>query len=179
MVRTTVHTLDSAPEPARDTLKALSGPHGEGPLNIFGAMAESPAALAAYTAMERALAGNSTLGPAQREAVHLRVSAVTESEYCTELYTRSAREAGWDEAQTAQIVTGNVDFDAQLAGLLRYAVEVVEHEGQVDDATWEAAKDTGWNDQQLLDAYAEVVRTVFTNWFSHLVDTPIDQALTT
>lgn len=179
MVRTTVHTVETAPEPARDMLEGLSEPHGGGALNIFGAMAESPAALAAYTAMEQALAEHSTLGPEQREAVHLRVSVVNECEYCTELYTRAVRDAGWDEAQTAQIAAGTVDFDAQLAGLLRYAVEVVEHEGHVDDATWQEAKDTGWNDQQLLDAYAEVVRTVFTNWFNHLVDTPIDQALTT
>jgi len=46
----TAHTVDSAPEGSRDTLKKLEAQFGK-VLNIHGAMAHSPAVLETYVAI--------------------------------------------------------------------------------------------------------------------------------
>ena len=50
MPRIPVHTVDSAPEPSRDALKALDAKFGK-VLNIHGGMANSPAVLLSYAAI--------------------------------------------------------------------------------------------------------------------------------
>lgn len=147
-------------------------------MNIFGAMAHSPATLESYVRLEGALSEESTLGPKVRQALHLRISAISDCSYCRAAYTGACRQAGWSEDEAAAIEDGSYSGDAKVAQLLTFVTELVEHEGYVDDGTWEATKEAGWSEQELLDAFAEVPRTLFTNWFNHLVDTPLDDALT-
>lgn len=172
-MRIPIHTTDSAPEAARDTLEALTERMGGTTLNIFGAMAESPATLNGYASLERTLRDHSSLGEKVRQAIHLRVSVLSECDYCTTAYTGAARAAGWSAEEVTAITTGEVD-DAQLAQLLTFVEEVVTAQGWVGDETWEATLAAGWSRQAALDAFAEVPRTLFTNWFNHLVGTPLD-----
>ena len=176
-MRVPIHTPDSAPEGSRDALKDLTERLG-GTLNIFGAMAASPALLNAYAEMERALRDHSGLGERTRQAIHLRVSRINDCDYCRAAYRTACAKAGWDDEQIAAIATGDVDFDDQLQALLAFVEELVEEEGWVDDGAWQSAKDAGWTDRELLDAYAEVPRTILTNWFNHMMDTPVDEMLT-
>lgn len=146
-------------------------------MNIFGAMAHSPATLESFVRFETALTEESNLSPKVRQAIHLRVSRISDCEYCTAAYTGACLQAGWTEAEAASIADGSFADDAKVAQLLTFATELVENDGYVDDDVWEATLDAGWTDTELLDAFAEVPRTLFTNWFNHLVDTPLDDAL--
>lgn len=44
----------------------------------------------------------------------------------------------------------------------------------MDDSTWRSAVEAGWSEQQLLEAFADTMRTIFTNYFNHFVDTEQD-----
>jgi len=44
----------------------------------------------------------------------------------------------------------------------------------VNDATWQAALDAGWSEKELLEGYADVIRTIMTNYFNHMVGTELD-----
>jgi alkylhydroperoxidase family enzyme len=70
--------------------------------------------------------------------------------------------------------TGDIDGDAALATAIAVAREIATDKGHVADATWAAALDAGWTDTQLLEVFLEVVRTIFTNYFNHLVGTELD-----
>ncbi len=70
MTRIPVHTVDSAPEGSRDTLKALGARFGK-VLNIHGAMAHSPAVLETYAAIQEALQDTGTFDGKTREAIAL------------------------------------------------------------------------------------------------------------
>ena len=175
-MRTQIHTTDTAPEGARDTLKALTEQMGGTTLNIFGAMAESPAVLNGYASLERTLRDDSTLGEKVRQAIHLRVSVLSECDYCSAAYTGAARAAGWSADEAAGIARGEV-ADDRTAQLLTFVEEILAGQGYVDDETWAATKDAGWSERELLDAFAEVPRTIFTNWFNHLAGTPVDEML--
>ena len=58
-----------------------------------------------------------------------------------------------------------------LAGLVR---EAAANSGNVTDATWKAAQQAGWSDEQLTDAFAYVGATVFTGYFLNYAQTDMD-----
>jgi AhpD family alkylhydroperoxidase len=137
-------------------------------------MAHSPALMGLYDAAEELLGERSNLDRRTREAIHLTIANVNQCDYCQAAYTGSAKAQGFSEEQTVQIRKGAVDEEDKLTALLAVARELAEHRGEVADDTWQAALDAGWSDVELLDAYADVVRTILTNWFNHLVGTELD-----
>lgn len=52
--------------------------------------------------------------------------------------------------------------------------EIAANKGFVEDRTWQAAVDAGWQEPQLLEAFVDTVRTILTNYFNHFVDTEQD-----
>ncbi|MBW3665597.1 MAG: hypothetical protein KY469_21080 [Actinobacteria bacterium] len=48
------------------------------------------------------------------------------------------------------------------------------NKGHVADDTWQAALDAGWSEEQLLEAFADTIRTILTNYFNHVAGTEID-----
>jgi AhpD family alkylhydroperoxidase len=173
VARVPIHDVDSAPEGSKEALERQSKRVGK-TINIFGAMAHSPAVMGLYDAAEELLGERSNLDRRTREAIHLTIANVNECDYCQAAYTGAARAQGFSEEQTVQIREGTVEEDEKLTALLALARELAEHKGEVADATWQAAIDAGWSDVELLDAYADVVRTILTNWFNHLVGTELD-----
>lgn len=173
MSRVPIHTPDDAPEGAREPFARQAERVGR-PLNIFGAMAHSPAVLNAYDQLERTIAAHTNLSPATREAIHLTVANVNACEYCQAAYTGSCKRNGFSVEDTLAIRRGALPTDAKLTALLQFAREIAAHRGHVSDEVWGATLAADWSDTELLDAYADVVRTVFTNWFNHLVGTELD-----
>lgn len=173
MARLLVHDLDSAPQQARPKLEALHQQFGT-TINIFGQMANAPALLRMFIDAENALAEDSSLGEDVRQALHLTVSQVSECEYCQAAYTATSKAAGWSQDQTVQIRRGEVEGDDATTSLLAFARELVGKQGWLSEATWQATLDAGWSEQQLLEAFGDVVRTLMTNWFNHLTGTELD-----
>lgn len=173
MTRVHIHNTASAPEGSRDGLKVLEEKFGT-TLNIFGAMANAPAVLNTFLAAEGAIADHTTLDTKTREAIHLTVANVNACSYCQGAYTMAAKAAGFDDEQAKQIRRGRLDGDEALTALLGVAREIAGNTGYVEDRTWQAAVDAGWQEPQLLEAFADTVRTILTNYFNHLVDTEHD-----
>ncbi len=173
MTRVQIHDSETAPPQSADALKSLDHKYGM-TLNIFGAMANSPAVLNTFVAIEGSIAEHTSLDRKTRDAIHLAVANVNECTYCQGAYTMAAKAAGFDDEQAKQIRRGVVEGDDKLTALLALTREVAANRGSVDDATWRTAVEAGWSEQQLLEAFADTVRTIFTNFFNHFVDTEQD-----
>jgi AhpD family alkylhydroperoxidase len=173
MARVPIHSTDDAPAASTEPLERQSQRVGK-TINIFGAMAHSPALIGLYDAAEELLAERSNLDRPTREAIHLTVANVNECDYCQAAYTGAAKTQGFSEEQTIEIRRGTVDGDDKLSALLAVARELAANKGHVEETTWQRALDAGWSDVELLDAYADVVRTILTNYFNHLVGTELD-----
>ena len=173
MTRVHIHDLDSVPEASREALERQSARIGR-TINIFGAMAGSPALMNAYDGLERTIAEHTRLTPAERSAIHLTVANVNACDYCQAAYTGAAKRNGFSVEQTLDIRRGKVDGDVRLTALLTFARTLAERRGWMTDDVWEATLAAGWEADVLLDAYADVVRVTLTNWFNHLAQTPID-----
>lgn len=173
MPRVPVHTVDDAPAESRETLAAIEQRFGK-VINIFGEMAHAPALLNSYAALEKTLREQSSLGEPVRQAIHLTVANVNACDYCQAAYTGAARRAGHSEEAALDIRRGEVPGDDKLTALLQLCRDVATEKGHVGDGAWKTALDAGWSRKELLEAYADVVRTILTNYFNHLVDTDLD-----
>ena len=173
MPRIPVHTIHDAPDGSRSALKRQSERVG-GTINIFGAMAHSPAVMNLYDSVETLLADRSSLDQKLRTAIHLTTANVNECDYCQAAYTGAARGAGYSVDETIEIRKGQIGGDGKLTALLAVTRQVAANKGYVDDEVWQAALDAGWTDVELLDGFAETVRTILTNYFNHLAETELD-----
>lgn len=172
MTRIPVHTVDSAPEGSRDTLKKLEAQFGM-VLNIHGAMAHSPAVLETYAAIQQVLQDKGTFDGKTREAIALAVANVDECSYCQAAHTAGGKAAGLSEHETVAIRRGQVD-DPKLQALLTLVREQAAKVGNVQDSTWQAALDAGWSDAELTESTVGVALNMFTNYFNHTVQTELD-----
>lgn len=173
MPRVPTHTLDNAPEASRATLTRLAGTQGK-VINILASMAHAPVLLELYDRTEQLLREQSSLDEPTRQAIHLTVSNVNGCDYCQAAYTIAAVSAGFSRPETTHLRRGRLPGDDTLTALLAVCREIASDTGHVEQATWQAALDAGWSPRELLEAYAEVIRTILTNFFNHLVDTDLD-----
>lgn len=173
MPRVPVHTVDDAPVESRDALQRQSERVGK-TINIFAEMAHAPAVINLYDTVESLLGEQSSLDRRTREAIHLAVAQVNDCQYCQAAYTGAAKNAGWSEDETLAIRRAEVDGDERMSTLLQVCQQIAAQKGHVDDGTWKDALEAGWSERELLEGYADVVRTILTNYFNHLVGTEID-----
>ena len=173
MPRIPVHTTADAPEASRDALKRLESKHGR-VLNIHGEMAHSPAVLHSYVAIQDAIGEHASLDARAREALALAVGNENDCTYCQSAHTGGGRAAGLSDAEMVAIRRGQADFDPALDALLTLAREYAANLGSTRDASWQAARDAGWSDEQLTELAAHVTLNLLTNYFNHHVHTELD-----
>jgi AhpD family alkylhydroperoxidase len=173
MSKVIVHDVDSAPAGSREPLTRQAQRVGK-VINIFGAMANSPTLMEMYDLVETHLSKNSNLDNATRQAIHLTVAAVNDCDYCQSAYTGAAKAAGFEMNETIQIRQGRVEGQPKLSALLTLCRQIADNRGWVDQSVWDGALNSGWSEEEILDAYADVVRTILTNYFNHLVGTELD-----
>ena len=88
--------------------------------------------------------------------------------------SRLAHMNGWAEEQVVALRTGTPTSDAKIDVLTGLVREAAANSGNVTDATWKAAQQAGWSDEQLTDAFAYLGATVFTGYFLNYAQTDLD-----
>jgi hypothetical protein len=175
MSRIPTHTVEDAPAASRSLLQKIvqATPMGR-PVNLHAQMAHSPAVLTAYTSLRAVLAEHTSFDPKVGAALTLAAAAGVGNSYMIRIASRLAQLNAWTEEQVTALTTGTSTNDAKidvLAGLVR---EAAANSGNVTDATWKAAEQTGWSNEQLADAFAYLGATVFTGYFLNYAQTDLD-----
>jgi hypothetical protein len=112
-------------------------------LNLHARLAHSPAVLAAYVSIRHATAAHGTLDSRVRSALMLATAGVCGNP-CTEAITSFlALRAGWSDAQVMLLRDGQSLGDEPADALVRVVRGAASQAGQVSDATWQQAADTG------------------------------------
>ena len=175
MGRFPTHTVEDAPEASRSLLQkiAQSSPTGR-PLNAHAQMAHSPEVLAAYTSLRAVIAEHGTLDPKVSWALNLATAATVGNDYMIGIASRFARMNGWTEAQIAALRTGTTTGDTKIDALTGVIREAAANSGNVTEVTWQAARQGGWSDAQLAEAFAQLGLTVFTGYFLNYAQTEPD-----
>jgi len=175
MGRFPTHTVEDAPEASRSLLQkiAQSSPTGR-PLNAHAQMAHSPAVLAAYTSLRAVIVEYGTLDPKVSWALNLATAATVGNDYMIGIASRFARMNDWTEAQIAALRTGTTTGDTKIDALTGVIREAAANSGNVTEVTWQAARQGGWSDAQLAEAFAQLGLTVFTGYFLNYAQTEPD-----
>ncbi|TAM05307.1 MAG: hypothetical protein EPN70_08805 [Paraburkholderia sp.] len=175
MNRIPAHTVEDAPHASRPFLQAIaqSSPTGR-PLNVHAQMAHAPAVLAAYASLRAVISEHGTFDPKVGWALNLATAGVVGNEYMIGVASRFSRASGWTEAQITALRTGASTGDASIDALTRVVREATANSGNVSEATWKAAQQAGWSDEQLTEAFAFLGLTVFSGYFLNFAQTDAD-----
>ena len=169
-----IHTIETAPEAARDTLAAAKKAYGFLP-NLLAVMAEAPALVKGYTTLSR-IFDESTFSPAERQVVLLTVSYENECTYCVAAHSVIAGMQKVPEGVVQAIRNNSPIADGRLEALRRYTSAVVNKRGwptESDTAAFDAA---GYTPQQALEVVLGVGLKTLSNYMNHVAHTPLDQA---
>lgn len=172
MSRTTIPSVESAPEAAQPLLAAVRQQLGAVP-NLFRVLAHSPALLEGYLALSAAL-GKGRFDAAQRERLALAVAEDNGCDYCLAAHAwLGEKVAGLDAAEIAAAREGR-SADPRAAALLSFLRAVQRRRGGVDDAELAAFRAAGFDDAAALEVVGAVAVNVLTNFVNNLARTEVD-----
>jgi alkylhydroperoxidase family enzyme len=171
MSRFHIHDDLSAPEGSLPVLKGAMASGGQLP-NFLGVLAGSPAALRAYARFRSELRHGSLTLPTL-ERIALAVAEHYRSQPGLAIHTRTARHAGVgiDEVAAERDWESS---DPREAALLRYLRALVEHRGHAPMHLHEEARESGWTDEQLLEAIAYLSLESLTAMVNVAGEVPVD-----
>lgn len=169
------HDLDSAPAASRPLLEGALKSFGFVP-GLLAGMAESPAALAAYTDLSAGF-GRSGLTPVEQQVVLLAVSVENACEFCVAAHSFVARNAvKVPPAVIDALRAGGGLPDPRLDDLATFARRLVRARGRAGDADLRAFLAAGYTPAQALDVVLGVAMKTLSNYANHLLKTPVDAA---
>jgi AhpD family alkylhydroperoxidase len=171
MSRFQIHDDLTAPEGSLPVLKGAMASGGQLP-NFLGVLAGSPAALRAYARFRSELRNGSLTLPTL-ERIALAVAGHYRSQPGLAIHTRTARQAGVgiDEVAAARDWESS---DPREAALLRYLRALVEQRGHAPMHLHEEARESGWSDEQLLEAIAYASLESLTAMVNIAGEVPVD-----
>lgn len=161
----------TATGPAKNLLDAVGKKLGIVP-NMTRALANSPAALKAYLDLSGALAGAS-LDAKTRERIALAVGEVNGCDYCVAAHSTIGGKLGLTREELLDARLGTADTPKTRA-VLRFARNLVLQRGLATDGDLVDVRAAGVTDGEIAEIVAVTALNVFTNWFNHVADTPID-----
>lgn len=148
----TMLTPDSAPGASARILKAIADDTGFVP-NIAAVVANSPALMAAFDGIRRALPTVS-LSPVEREVAGLAVDVAVGSAYGLAFHSTLLDRLEVSGADVERMRSGAEPGDPRVAAVYSLARAIVLHRGKVDDGAARRAVEAGLTVEQVLDVVA-------------------------
>ncbi|NNC89153.1 MAG: carboxymuconolactone decarboxylase family protein [Akkermansiaceae bacterium] len=170
-----VHSARTAPEGSRSVLEATEKKIGFVP-NLLGVLAESPAALQAYSNLSSALQHNADLSASEQQVVFLAISFQNKCAYCMAAHSTIAGNGILTNSQIEALRRGAPLDDEKLEALRRFTLQVVETRGWPPEAELERFLDAGYKKRHVLDLLAAIALKTLTNYTNHISETEVDEA---
>ncbi|WP_417659355.1 carboxymuconolactone decarboxylase family protein [Pseudidiomarina sp.] len=173
MSKFTLHTIESAPEAAKDLLRKSEKSMGMIP-NLHAVMATSPALLKAYQQLHEDFT-NGSFNAEEMTVVWQTINVFHDCHYCVPAHTAIAKSMGVDGDITASIKAGNELDDEKLEALRQFVLSMLKQRGNVADDVLENFYSAGFSQQNVLDVIVGLAQKTMSNYTNHIAQTPIDQ----
>ncbi|MGE0387019.1 MAG: carboxymuconolactone decarboxylase family protein [Gammaproteobacteria bacterium] len=161
----------SAAANARPLLDAARAQLGAAP-NFIRVLAHSPKALEGFLGLHGAAAGFA-IDNATRERIALTVAEGNACQYCVAAHTAIGRHAGLSEAEM-QLNRRGTAGDARDAAAVALARAINDNLGEITDREFDAARDAGLGDAELVEIITLVALNIFTNLIGKATRVEID-----
>ncbi len=169
-----VHTVETAPDAATQTLAAAQSAYGFLP-NLLAVMAEAPALVKAYTTLSK-IFEETSFSPAERQVVLLTTSFENECAYCMAAHSAVAGMQKVPQDAIAAIRSGAPIADKTLEALHRFTASVVASRGWPSEQDVAAFLAAGYTKAQILEVVLGVGLKTLSNYTNHVAETPLDAA---
>lgn len=144
-----LHTVDTAPEGSRKLLEGIAADVGFVP-NLAAAVAESPALLAGFDGLRRAVHAGE-LRAADREIAGLATGVAVDNAYGVAFHSTMLAGLGVGDGEIERMRSGTAPSDPHCAAVWALARELAAGRGKVDPATVARAVDAGLTAAQILE----------------------------
>lgn len=160
MSRIDIVTRENANAEQAPLLDAIQSKLGMVP-NFLAILAHSPDALNAFLGLHH-IAEAGQLELQTRERIALTVAQGNSCEYCLSAHTAIGRKAGLsdDEIEASRAGTSS---DEKAAAALIFARALNEHLGEVTQAEFDAVREAGYSDAQIVEIITHVGLNILTN----------------
>lgn len=141
--------------------------------NLIQELVEAPAAAEVYLRGQDAMA-DSSLTPAQQQAVQLTVATYNECHYCGAAHTALGKQSGLDDEDIEAIREGRLPSDSDLEAVVQATLLVLDERGWLDESDRSELERAGVDRQKLYEIIAFVGLKTLSNYVNHIADTDID-----
>lgn len=170
-----VHNAAQAPEASRPVLDKAQKTLGFVP-NLYGVLAESPAALNAYTQIGAALDAHGSLNAVERNLVAVAISREAGCEYCVAAHSTLATLVKTRPDVLEAVRAGKTVDDPRLEALRQFALAVVRERGWVGQDALDAFYAAGYERKHVLDVITLAALKTLSNYTNHIAETDVDAA---
>lgn len=175
-MKTTLHSLQTAPEASRPLLEGTQKSLGFIP-NLLANFATSPAALEGYLALGK-IFGKSTLSPTEQQIVLISASVDNGCDYCVAAHTTIGQSQSVDPGILEALRNDATLPDGRHEALRRFTKAIIRDRGWVSEAEQSAFLDAGYTEEHAFEVVLGVTMKTLSNYTNHLVTTPLDEAFT-
>jgi AhpD family alkylhydroperoxidase len=169
-----IHTIDTAPEESRETLRRVKATLGMIP-NLAAGMAESPSLVQAFFAVREAYS-HGTLSPIDIQVLSLTNAFENGCEWCMAFHSAAALKEGLPKEALDALRAGRGPDDSRLGALSDLSRTMVRNRGQVSEQELETFYAAGFSKAQALEVVLGVGFSVMANFSEHLVHAPLGAA---
>jgi len=160
MTRVPTINPQTATGEAKVLLDAVQAQLGVTP-NFIRVLANSPKALEGFLGLYGAL-GKFGLDKAMQERIALAVAEGNSCQYCVSAHTAIGRGAGLSNDEMALNRRG-VSADSRASAVVTFAKALNDNLGEITTAEFEAARNAGLSDAEIVEVIAVVALNIFTN----------------
>lgn len=161
----------SATGQAKELFDQISAKIGRIP-NIMKTMANAPAALKGYVALNGALA-EGRLPAELREQIALAIGEANRCDYCLSAHTAIGKMVGLDEDDVAAARQKKAD-DPKVEAALDFVHKMVISRGNISEREIAIVRNAGYNDEEIIEMIGHVALNTFTNYFNVAAQTTVD-----
>lgn len=167
-----IHTIESAPEQSKASLKILQEAFGMIP-NLAGTIATSPALIGSLAAVFQQVHGGSF--SEEQIQVLLLTNAVTNAcNWAVAFHTALALKEGVDAADVKAIRERRTPRGPKNAALSTLARALIEKRGRLDEPEVSRFLQAGFDEAQLLEVIGVVAASTMTNYTGNVTNPPIE-----
>ncbi|MEM6846922.1 MAG: carboxymuconolactone decarboxylase family protein [Pseudomonadota bacterium] len=174
-MKTTVHTLETAPDASKPLLENSIKAFGRLP-SLHGVMAESPGLLEGYQHLHRLAIEGTAFDPTERTVVWQTINVRHACHYCVPAHTAIAHREKIDQAVIDAVRDETALPTAKLEALRTFTLQVLESRGEPSAADIAAFEAAGYGERAVLDIILILAQKVMSNYVNHIFDTPTDAA---
>jgi uncharacterized peroxidase-related enzyme len=171
-----IHTIESAPENAKSTLRDVQSELKFIP-NMLGVMANAPALLKAYLTVSK-IFDETSFSDTEKQVILLQTSYINSCEYCVSAHTVISNMQNVSRHVVDSIRNNTAIENKKLEALRNFTRAVVETSGYPSKDITEAFLGTGYSETHVLEVILGIGLKTLSNYSNHFIHTPLDEAFT-